>query len=673
MFKHTHKVLNLIGSTAIILTCIPVFAEKPKEPHSYGEIQKQTSKVLKTKEYVPGQYIVVFRNTAVGKKSIYYTGNLTADVDDLADTLTYRHGGSRGKTWNRALKGMAVNMSARQAEKLANDPDVALVEQDGIVHTDATQATATWGLDRIDQPNLPLSTTYNYTNSGAGVTAFVIDTGIRITHQEFGNRATWGTNTADTTNTDCNGHGTHVSGTIGGTTYGVAKNVKLVAVKVLDCTGSGSWSGVIAGIDWVTSHKTSNSVANMSLGGGYSAAINTAVSNSIAAGIVYAVAAGNDSTATVNADACLASPASTPNAITVGATDSTDARSYFSNTGTCLDIFAPGRNISSAWNTNDTTTNTISGTSMATPHVTGAAALYLSSYPGATPDQVTTALTKNATANIVTNAGTGSPNKLLYTTMTPSDLTPPTVILDTPTTNSTLTGITTISATANDNIGVTKVEFYADTSLLGTAITAPYSLNWNSQSLANGTYNLTAKASDAGGNTTISLPASVTVANTVAACSTISQQIIDGDFELGSASWIQTNVIWNLGTAKTYSGSWLAWLGGYGTVSVDNLYQDVTIPANACSATFSFRIKITTAEITKTAANDTMSVNVANTSGTVLSKLATYSNLNKSTGYVLKSFNLLAYKGQTIRLQFRSVENSSRATSFFVDNVSLKQ
>lgn len=592
-------------------------------------------------------------------------------MDDLADTLTYRHGGSRGKTWSRALKGMAVHMSARQAAKLANDPDVALVEQDGVVHADTTQTTATWGLDRIDQTNLPLSTDYSYANSGTGVTAFVIDTGIRITHQEFGSRATWGTNTTDTTNTDCNGHGTHVSGTIGGTTYGVAKNVKLVAVKVLDCTGSGSWSGVIAGIDWVTSHKTSNSVANMSLGGSYSAAINTAVSNSIAAGIVYAVAAGNDSTTTVNADACLASPASTPNAITVGATDTTDARSYFSDIGTCLDIFAPGRNISSAWNTNDTATNTISGTSMATPHVTGAAALYLSSYPGATPAQVTTALTQNASVNKVTNAGTGSPNKLLYTTITPPDLMPPTVILDTPTTNSTLMGITTLSATANDNIGVTKVEFYANTSLLGTFTTAPYNLNWNSQLLANGTYNLTAKASDAGGNATFSIPASVTVANTVTACTTISQQIIDGDFESGSTSWVQTNVIWNLGAAKAYGGSWLAWLGGYGVTSVDNLYQSVTIPANACSANFSFRIKITTTETTKTATNDTISVNVTNSSGVVLRKLATYSNLNKSTGYVLKNFNLLAYKGQTIRLQLRSIENSSRATNFFIDNVSL--
>ncbi|MEI6267614.1 MAG: S8 family serine peptidase [Methylococcaceae bacterium] len=671
MLKNTHKVLNLVGSTAIILTFIPAFAEKPKEPHNYGEIQKETSKVLKAAEHIPDQYIVVFRDNAVGKKSIYYTGNLAADVNDLADTLTYRHGGSRGKTWNRALKGMAVHMSARQAEKLANDPDVALVEQDGIVHADTTEANATWGLDRIDQPDLPLSRDYSYTNSGVGVTAFVIDTGIRITHQEFGSRATWGTNTADTTNTDCNGHGTHVSGTIGGTTYGVAKNVNLVAVKVLDCTGSGSWSGVIAGIDWVTSHKTSNSVANMSLGGSYSATINTAVSNSIAAGIVYAVAAGNDSTTTVNADACLSSPASTPNAITVGATDSTDARSYFSDTGSCLDIFAPGRSITSAWNTNDTATNTISGTSMATPHVTGAAALYLSSYPGTTPAQVTTALTQNAIVNKVTKAGTGSPNKLLYTVMAPPDLTPPTVTLDTPTTSSTLAGITTISATAADNIGITKVEFYADTSLLGTATTSPYSLDWDSQLLANGTYNLTAKASDAGGNTTISLPASVTVANTVTACSTISQQIINGGFESGPISWVQTNLIWNLGTAKAYSGSWLAWLGGYGTVSADNLYQDVTIPANACSATFSFRIKITTNETTKAATNDTISVNVTNSSGVLLSKLATYSNLNKSTGYVLKSFNLSAYKGQTIRLQFRSIENSSRATSFFVDNVSL--
>jgi subtilisin family serine protease len=672
MSKNAHTILTLLGSTVFALTPHSALAKNPKNIDSYADIQKASSKVLKAKEHISDQYIVVFRETAVGKKSIYSTGNLAADVDDLADTLTYRHGGSREKTWSRALKGMAVHMTAQQAENLANDPDVALVEQDGVVYANTTQTPVTWGLDRIDQTSLSLDNTYNYTASGANVTAFVIDTGIRITHQEFGGRATWGTNTADTNNTDCNGHGTHVSATIGSATYGVAKNVNLVAVKVLDCLGSGSWSGVIAGIDWVTAHKTSNSVANMSLGGGYSAAINTAVTNSIAAGVVYAVAAGNDSTTRTTANACNYSPASTPNAITVGATESSDARAYYSNVGSCLDIFAPGTNITSAGITNDNATSTMSGTSMASPHVAGAAAVFLSTYPGSTPAQVASGLTQSATLNKVTNAGTGSPNKLLYASnLLPPDLTPPIVTLDAPLASSTLTNTTTLSATATDNAAIAKVEFYADTNLLGTSTALPYTVNWNTQLLANGTYSLTAKATDTGGNSTISSAVSVTVSNTVTACATPSQLVVDPGFELASPLWIQTNVIWKLAAPIPRSGSSVAWLGGLGATNVDDLYQEVTIPTNACSATFKFWLKITTKETSKTAAYDTMSISVANTSGTVLSKLATYSNINKSTGYVQKSFNLIAYKGQTIRLQFHAIEDTSLATSFYLDDLTL--
>jgi subtilisin family serine protease len=669
MSKNAHTILTLLGVTVFALTPPYALAKKPKEIDSYADIQKASSKVLKAKEHIYDSYIVVFRETAVGKKSIYSTGNLAADVDDLADTLTYRHGGSREKTWSRALKGMAVHMTAQQAENLANDPDVALVEQDGVVHANTTQTTATWGLDRIDQTSLPVDTNYTYTASGAGVTAFVIDTGIRITHQEFGGRATWGWNFADTNNTDCDGHGTHVAATIGGSTYGVAKNVNLVAVKVLDCAGSGAWSGVIAGIEWVTAHKTSNSVANMSLGGGYSATINTAVSNSIAAGVVYAVAAGNE-----NTNACNKSPASTPNAITVGATEPSDARASYSNVGSCLDIFAPGSGITSAGITTDTATSTISGTSMASPHVAGAAAVYLSTYPGSTPAQVASGLTQSATLNKVTDAGTGSPNKLLYASnLLPPDLTPPTVTLDLPLASTPLTGTTTLSATATDNAVIAKVEFYAGTRLLGTStsVTTTYTLNWNTQLLANGTYSLTAKATDTGGNTTISSPVSVTVTNTVTACVTPNQLVVDPGFELASPSWIQTNVIWKLAAPIPRSGSWVAWLGGLGNTNVDRLYQEVTIPANACSATFKFWLKITTSETSKALPYDTMSISVADTSDKVLKLLASYSNINKSTRYVQKSFNLIAYKGQTIRLQFNAIENASRATSFFVDDLTL--
>ena len=242
--------------------------------------------------------------------------------------------------------------------------------------------------------------------------AYIIDTGIRSTHSDFGGRATSGYDAIDGGSADdCNGHGTHVAGTVGGTTYGVAKGVSLVAVRVLDCGGSGTTSGVIAGVNWVTSNHGAGqpAVANMSLGGGASSALDTAVSNSIADGVTYALAAGNS-----NANACNSSPARTPNAITVGATTSSDARASFSNYGTCVDIFAPGSSITSAWYTSNTATNTISGTSMASPHVAGAAAVYLEANPSATPAQVASALIAAATTGKVTSPGTGSPNRLLY-------------------------------------------------------------------------------------------------------------------------------------------------------------------------------------------------------------------------------------------------------------------
>ncbi|HEX6873451.1 MAG TPA: proprotein convertase P-domain-containing protein, partial [Micromonosporaceae bacterium] len=251
-----------------------------------------------------------------------------------------------------------------------------------------------------------------YPNTGSGVRAYIIDTGIRFSHSDFGGRAVSGFDAIDGgTADDCNGHGTHVSGTVGGNSYGVAKTVTLVGVRVLDCAGSGTYAQVISGIDWVTGDHGAGqpAVANMSLGGGFDQATNDAVTNSIADGVTYAIAAGNSS-----ADACSYSPASTPNAITVGATESTDARASYSNFGTCLDIFGPGSSITSAWNTSDTATNTISGTSMATPHVAGAAALVLAASPTYTPQQVRDKLVADATPNVVTNPGTGSPNLLLY-------------------------------------------------------------------------------------------------------------------------------------------------------------------------------------------------------------------------------------------------------------------
>ncbi|MZF88414.1 S8 family peptidase [Streptomyces sp. SID5643] len=325
--------------------------------------------------------------------------------------LVKEYGGSVDKTFGKALNGYSATLSATEARRLAADPAVASVEQNQRVGLAATQTNAPWGLDRIDQASLPLSGTYTYPDSaGSGVTVYVIDTGVRITHQQISGRASHGYDAVDgdTDASDGNGHGTHVATTIAGSTYGVAKKAKIVGVRVLNNSGSGTTAGVIAGIDWVTKNHSGPSVANMSLGGGASATLDTAVRNSIAAGVTYAVAAGNSSTT-----ASSSSPARVAEAITVGATTSTDAKASYSNYGSVLDIFAPGSSITAGWHTGDTATNTISGTSMATPHVAGAAAVYLAGHTSSTPAQVATALVNGAVTGKVTSAGSGSPNRLL--------------------------------------------------------------------------------------------------------------------------------------------------------------------------------------------------------------------------------------------------------------------
>ncbi|MFD0353956.1 S8 family serine peptidase [Streptomyces sp. NPDC127110] len=349
---------------------------------------------------VPGSYIVTLKDSAARSTA------------DSGKAVAKRYGAKIDRTYSAALNGYSVEVSEAQARKLAADPAVQSVVQNRTFTVDATQPNPpSWGLDRIDQRALPLDQSYTYPDkAGEGVTAYIIDTGVRKTHQDFGGRASDGYDAIDNDNTaqDGHGHGTHVAGTVAGGAYGVAKKAKIVGVRVLNNQGSGTTAQVVAGIDWVTRNAVKPAVANMSLGGGADSALDTAVRNSIAAGITYGVAAGNEST-----DASTKSPARVAEAITVGSTTNTDAKSSFSNYGSILDIFAPGSNITSTWGTGDTATNTISGTSMATPHVVGAAALYLSQNPASTPAQVRDGLVAAATPNVVTSPGTGSPNRLL--------------------------------------------------------------------------------------------------------------------------------------------------------------------------------------------------------------------------------------------------------------------
>ncbi|WP_433221702.1 S8 family serine peptidase [Dactylosporangium sp. CS-047395] len=619
---------------------------------------------------VAGSYVVVLKNTTALQRD---------GVDATAQHLGREFGGTVGHTYRNALHGFEVSLSEAAAHRLAASPAVDYVQQNGVYRISGTESpTPSWGLDRIDQRNLPANNSYTYPTVASGVRAYIIDTGIRFAHNDFGGRAVSGYDAIDGGSADdANGHGTHVSGTVGGTSYGVAKGVTLVGVRVLDASGSGTTAQVVAGIDWVTGDHDPGepAVANMSLGGGVDTSIDTAVNNSIADGVTYAVAAGNDN----GANACNGSPSRVPNAITVGSTTSTDARSSFSNIGTCLDIFAPGSSITSAWYTSNTATNTISGTSMATPHVTGAAALVLAQNPTYMPQQVRDSLVNSATTGVITGVGTGSPNRLLYVGggTAANDFS----IAASPASVSTVPGgsvsatvsTTTTSGSAQSvSLSASGLPAGASASFSPASVTSGGSSTLSistSASTAPGTYSVTITGTGTGATHTASF--SLTVAGSGGGCSGAGQKLANPGFESGTASWTaSTGVIgqYSSNGQPTRTGTWNAWLNGYGSTHSDTLSQTVTLPSGCSAYTLAFWLHIDTSETSTSTAYDKLTVQVVGASTTTL---ATYSNLTTATGYVQRTFNLAAFAGQTVTIRFTGTEDSSLQTSFVLDDTGL--
>jgi MYXO-CTERM domain-containing protein len=456
---------------ALVAICGLACADQP------DAVEVATSKVIRHPGSITGKYIVVLEPAA--------------GVDRLA-TL---HGAAIEHRYASVLHGFSARMSAADAAALADAPGVVYVEEDTPVHASAVQTNPTYGLDRIDQPSLPLDGKFSYATAGAGTTVFVIDTGINTTHVELTGRLNLdlARTAIDDGNgiEDCNGHGTHVAGTVGGTVFGVAKQTTIVPIRVLDCEGSGETSGVIAGMDYVAANHPARSVVNMSLGGAAGEAKDAAVRNLVAMGVTVVVAAGNETT-----DACNGSPAREPMAITVASSTASDTRSSFSNYGTCVDLFAPGSNITSAWIDADNAINTISGTSMASPHVAGAAALYLAQNPNATPAQVTAALVGSTVQNKISDVQ-GSPNRLLQTTFTTQPPPGDGVMITKPANNAEVPPSFEVTVEAS---GAARVDLVLDGGAASVSDTTP-PFAFNATNLTPGMHQLTATATDSAGTT----------------------------------------------------------------------------------------------------------------------------------------------------------------------------
>jgi hypothetical protein len=457
-----------------------------------------------------GRYVVALDRNKVAREQ----------VAELGNGLAAAHRGTVHHTYRHAMLGFAATLSADAVAALEKDPRVRRVQEDRLVWTAGSELASSWGTDRVDQHDLPLDGAHGFSASGRGVNIYVIDTGIRITHREFaGGRAThafdiigWDGFGAD----DCHGHGTHVAGTAAGSTHGIAKDATVHAVRVLECDGFAYSSEILWGIDWVTANHVKPAIANMSLTSYPDDMMDEMVRASIAAGVIYVVAAANH-----GGNACDWSPGRVTEALTVGATDATDANWEYSNWGPCVDLFAPGVAVQSSVKHNDDAYEAWTGTSMATPHVTGTAALYLQQYPNATQAEVNAAILANATANTLdltlpALAGAeDTPNKLLYTPFVTAstDGTRPTVSIASPT-SGTATGPVSVTVNAADDVQVRRVELHANGKLAGVSTASPFTVAWDSQRTPNGATQLIARAFDTSANRTDSAPVTVNVSNT---------------------------------------------------------------------------------------------------------------------------------------------------------------
>jgi subtilisin family serine protease len=604
---------------------------------------------------VPGRFIVVFKDAAMAPTT----------ARGKARDLATRFGGQARHVYTAALRGFAATLSEQQATRLAADPAVASVEAvQRITVADTQSNPPNWGDDRIDQQNLPLNQAYTYpANPGQGATVYVLDTGINANHVDFSGRVRQGTDMVDndSTPTDCHGHGTHVAGTAVGTTYGVAKKANVVAVRVLNCQGSGTNDDLIAGIDWVRANAAKPAVVNYSIGCQSrctSQAMNNAVSSLISSGVQFVQAAGNSSD-----DACYYSPQSVAAAVTVGNTNSSDARNSSSNYGSCLDIFAPGTSIVSASYSSNTGSATMTGTSMASPHTAGAAAVYLGLNPNATPAQVRDALVNNATSGKVTSPGSGSPNRLLYTGFMNGGTNPDNPSVNNPGNQSTAVG-QSVSLQLSASGGTTPYTWSASGLPAGLSIGASTGLVSGSPTTA-GTSNVTVTVRDSGSRTGTAT-FTWTVTSGGGGCTPV-QVVGNSGLENGTTPWSSNSGVigaWSSYGYPGHSGTRSAWLGGQGRTHTDYISQSVTIPAACTSATLRYWVRITTAE-NDGQVWDRLTVTMGSTT------VASATNLDANTAYAEKVVDVSSFRGQTVTLRFNGVEDQSLQTSWVVDDVTI--